>query len=79
MSFTRQDSLSHEQWERLGDEISSLFPSAAVSEEFADRRTYTIPQAAVESLAEAFRSLERRERCFDVEMALDFKLNLFVQ
>ena len=48
-----------DKWEKLESEIRNEFKNTDTLEAFADRKTYSLPQAAVTSLAEAFRFLEK--------------------
>ena len=50
--------LHNDQWPALEEYIISVFPGATATESFSDRRTYSIEQASVTSLAEAFQALE---------------------
>ena len=55
----RNNDVVDNKWDELETEINSSFPDYELSESFADRRMYSIPQASVNSLANAFRDLER--------------------
>ena len=46
-------------WAGLESEISKIFPGAESLESFSDRRSWTIVQTSVVSLATAFQQLER--------------------
>ena len=46
-------------WDELEEEIFKIFPGAESLESFSDRRSWTISQSAVTSLASAFQQLEK--------------------
>ena len=45
-------------WENLEAEIGSLFPGAEFIESFSDRKSWTIQQSSLTSIASAFQKLE---------------------
>lgn len=54
-------------WDQLEEEIFKIFPGAESLESFSDRRSWTISQSAVTSLASAFQQLEKCKAQFDIE------------
>ena len=52
---------SESEWEAVEAEVTSQFADTILSEAFADRRMYSIPQTSVSSLATAFSKLEECE------------------
>jgi ATP-binding cassette subfamily A (ABC1) protein 5 len=49
---------SADGWESVEAEVMEFFTDAVLSESFADRRTYAIPQSSVSSLSTTFETLE---------------------
>ena len=54
----QSSTFNNPNWDALEQQIQEQFPKAELSESFADRRTYSIPQSSVSSLAVAFKALE---------------------
>merc|ERR1719220_1055996 len=54
-------------WAALELVLLKIFPGAQVLESFSDRRTYSVEQEAVTSLASAFQHLEKCKSDFNVE------------
>ena len=55
---------SEQDWNNIHLEVESIFQSSSqveikIEEAFADRRTYSVPQAAVSSLGHVFSRLEK--------------------
>lgn len=59
--ISHMDSLNAGAWMALEDKLETHFPNVELVEAFADRRTYSIPQSSVTSLASAFSHLESCE------------------
>ncbi len=49
------------EWEVVESEVFAFFKDTVLSESFADRRMYSIPQSSVTSLASTFTTLESRK------------------
>jgi len=58
---------SDREWEAVEAEVTSQFADTILSEAFADRRMYSIPQTSVSSLATAFSKLEELKSRFSIE------------
>jgi len=54
-------------WTGLESVLLKIFPGAQVLESFSDRRTYSVEQEAVQSLASAFQHLEQCKSDFNIE------------
>merc|ERR1719391_1481012 len=54
-------------WAGLESVLLKIFPGAQVLESFSDRRTYSVEQEAVQSLASAFQQLEKCKSDFNIE------------
>jgi ATP-binding cassette subfamily A (ABC1) protein 5 len=54
-------------WTDLESVLLKIFPGAQVLESFSDRRTYSVEQEVVQSLASAFQQLEKCKSEFNIE------------
>jgi len=54
-------------WDSLDAKVSEIFPGAENLESFSDRRSWSILQSSVSSLASAFQQLEKCKAQFDIE------------
>jgi len=68
-----RDCSSEQDWNDIHLEVQSIFESSEegvdikIEEAFADRRTYSVPQAVVSSLGHVFSRLEKLKTQFEVE------------
>ena len=67
---------SDREWEAVEAEVTSQFADTLLSEAFADRRMYSIPQTSVSSLATAFSKLEECE-CQNYDLTKELEADSF--
>ena len=76
---------SEQDWNDIHLEVESIFQSSSsqepikIEEAFADRRTYSVPQAAVTSLGHVFSRLEKCESKPLPKMFFSTKVSYFLQ
>ena len=76
---------SEQDWNDIHLEVESIFQSSSsqepikIEEAFADRRTYSVPQAAVTSLGHVFSRLEKCESKPLPKMLSSTKISYFLQ